>query len=157
MIKPKKTYHMKQILIFLFAFFLASHVFSQKKAIDLSVVPLTPDFTILGDSVYLNDSTKMLVQFKINYPDSIQNIQIKFGTVQGGSDVLLLNPAIIYSDSKYYTLLNGNQNEITNFDAKVYYTLTDLQFRNYNYLTLIVSYIDGASDTLSWLKQNPNN
>ncbi len=141
---------MKLIPIFLFAFFLASHVFSQKKAIDLSVVPLTPDSTVLGDS------TRLMVQFKINYPDSVQNIQMKFGTAQDMADIVLLNPTIILSDTTYYTFLNGDQNKITDYDARVYYKLSESQINQYNYLTLIVSYIDGTSDTLYWLKEDQN-
>lgn len=150
MIKPKKTYSMKQILIFLFACILAFPVFSQKKAIDLSIVPLTPDSTVLGDS------TRMMVQFKINYPDSIQNIQMKFGTVQDMADITLLSPTILFSNTKYYTVLNGEQNEITDYEARVYYKFSGNQISLYNYLTLIVSYIDGTTNTLYWLKQDLN-
>ena len=86
---------MKQSLFILFVFVLINSGFSQKKAIDLSVVPLTPDSTVLGDS------TKMMIQFKINYPDSILNIQMKFGTVQNNADIAVLSPAILFSNTKY--------------------------------------------------------
>ncbi len=142
---------MKPILIFLLAFIITTNVFSQKKTIDLSIVPMTPDSTVLGDS------TKMMVQFKINYPDSILNIQMKFGTTQDISDIALLSPTILFSNAKYYTVLNGDQNEIKDYEARIFYKFSGNQLSLYNYLTLIVSYIDGTSDTLYWLKldQNP--
>ncbi len=141
---------MKLTLILLFALVLANPLFSQKKSIDLSVIPLTPDSTVLGDS------TKLMVQFKINFPDSVSNIQMKIGTVQDIADVALLNPAIILSDTTYFTLMNGEQNEIKDYDAKVFYTMSENQISLYNYLTLLVNYIDGTSDTLYWLKQDQN-
>ncbi|MBI5539821.1 MAG: hypothetical protein HY951_07165 [Bacteroidia bacterium] len=141
---------MKPILILLLVFIISSNVFSQKKTIDLSIVPMTPDSTVLGDS------TRIMIQFKINYPDSILNFQMKFGTVQDIADIALLSPTILFSNTKYYTLLNGDQNEITDYDARIYYKLSENQMNLYNYLTLVVSYIDGTSETLYWLKQDQN-
>jgi len=141
---------MKLSLIILFAFLLANPIFSQKKAIDLSIIPLTPDSTVTGDS------TRMMIQFKINYPDSIQSIQVKFGTTQGISNIALLSPTITLSDSIYNTLLNGDLNKIIDYEARVFYKLSENQILLYNYLTLFVSYIDGTSDTLYWLKQDQN-
>ena len=124
-----------------------NYVFSQKKSIDLSIVPLTPDSTVLGDS------TNLLIQFKINYPDSIQNIVMKFGTEQDSANVAILNPSIIYSNSKYYLSYNNQQNEIIDYETRVYYTLSEAQLNTYNYMSLHVGYIDGASDNLYWLKK----
>lgn len=141
---------MKQILFLLFVCLLVNPIFSQKKAIDLSVLPLSPDSTVQGDS------TKLLVQFKLNYPDSVQNIQIKFGTVQDSANVGIINPSIIFSNDKYFTFLNGNLNEINDYDARVYYVLSEAELNSYFYLTLVLNYIDGTADTLYWLKQDQN-
>ena len=141
---------MKTLLLFAFWCFGTMFCAAQLKIMDLSVIPLTPNLT------NINDSTKIMVQFKINEPDSVQSIQMKFGTVQDNADVALLNPSIIFSDPKYYTLFNGEQNEITDYDARVFYTLSENQINAYNYLTLTVNYIDGSSDTLYWLKRDQN-
>ena len=141
---------MKTLLLLAFWCFISLFCTAQLKIMDLSVVPLTPDSTVLGDS------TKLMIQFKISYPDSVQNIQMKFGTVQDIADVALLNPTITLSDSIYYTLLNGEQNKIADYDARVYYKLSENQISMYNYLTLFVTYIDGTSNTLYWLKQDQN-
>ena len=141
---------MKTLTLLLLWCFASLFCTAQLKIMDLSVVPLTPALT------NINDSTKIMVQFKINEPDSVQNIQMKFGTVQDNADVALLNPTIIFSAPKYYTLFNGEQHEIADYDARVFYTLSEEQINAYNYLTLTVSYIDGSSDTLYWLKRDQN-
>ena len=126
---------------------ISNPVLSQKEAMDLSIIPLTPDTTVLGDS------TKLMIQFKTNQPDSIQNIDMKFGTVQDSADVAVINPTIIYSNTKYYIDLNGDLNEIEDYEARVFCTLSEAQMTDYNYMTLIVAYIDGTSDILYWLKK----
>jgi hypothetical protein len=117
---------------------------------DLSVFPLTPDSTISGDT------TNLMIQVKIQYPDSITGIQLLFGTVQDTGDILIGSAGIVNSGGKYYASCNGELNEIVDYDTKMFIKLSQNQIDSYFYLTFIATEIDGSTNVLYWTKQDQN-
>jgi hypothetical protein len=139
---------MKKTLLVILLFVLA--FYSNAQVIDLSVMPLTPDSTVTGDS------TNLMVQAKVFYPDSISGIQLLFGTAPDLGDVNTGTASIVYSGGKYYVSCNGELNEVVSYDAKMFFRLSQSQMDSYFYLTLIVNKIGGSSTILYWKKQDQN-
>ncbi|MEA3448101.1 MAG: hypothetical protein U9Q98_06585 [Bacteroidota bacterium] len=61
-----------------------------------------------------------------------------FGTTQDAGDVLSLHGDIVQEDDVYYTSLNGQQETINGYTAKLHVTLTPQQEEAYNFISLYI-------------------
>jgi hypothetical protein len=97
----------------------------------------------IGRLLDQQDSTEIMITFKINRPDLASRAHIYFGTQQDSFDVLSLQALFSAQGNKYYTDLNGMKEEIKAYSANVYVKLSTKQYTDFSKATLFVEASDG--------------
>ncbi len=131
---------MKNLIIFLAILFAGQLVHAQAeqvKILDLLVQPVIQMDTVTGEPIETDNET-LAILFKVNHPEHANTVNLLFGTAQDTGDVLSLQGNIVQEDDVYYTSLNGQQEAINGYTAKLHVTLTPQQKEAYNFISLYI-------------------
>ncbi|MGM0650649.1 MAG: hypothetical protein ACQES1_09115 [Bacteroidota bacterium] len=109
----------------------------QVEIMDMVVTPAIQIDSVTGQPIETDNET-LEILFKVNHPENANTIHVLFGTAQDAGDVLSLQGNIVQEDDVYYTSLNGQQEAINGYTAKLHVTLTPQQKEAYNVISLYI-------------------
>jgi hypothetical protein len=140
---------MKRAKLFIIcgALLIAQSAWGQNRMIDLNVMPLVPD------SITPAGMVDVSFEIKTENPENLQNIIVLVGILQDDGSLFTDSVQIVPDSTGYATLYNSQQSFIENYQAQWMCRFTQLQWDQYEFIT-VYGILAGATETthLYWKK-----
>jgi len=102
------------------------------KIMDLLVMPLTAQDSIV------NDSVELMIHFKINKPSDAAKVHFWLGTAKDNFDILSVTPIFITNGNVSELTFAGKSNEVKNYQAVFTVKISKANYSNSLKATLFV-------------------
>lgn len=127
---------MKKLLFTSFICMMTFFVNAQNKLLDLSVLPVNEPS---------NDSITVLIQFKANNIENIQQVNLFFESQGLMETVLQKTATVIQQGNLFYVELEDKQTPIKNYSFDIYCSLSKVQYDDMKHTRVVVKYKDNTS------------
>jgi hypothetical protein len=107
----------------------------------------------VDNTVIQGDSVDLIVSFKLKESNLASQANFLFGTTPDNGSIITATASIISENGLYYIEYKDQRNEIRNYHVQCTIRMSNLQFENYQKMTV---YVDGQngdySNRLYWTK-----